>query len=41
MRMIMLSSGGNVLLIEIDDIDNAPVGLPALTAVARQMRFGS
>jgi hypothetical protein len=41
MRMIMLSSAGNVLLVEIDDIDKAPVGLPALTAVARQMRFGS
>ncbi len=41
MRMIMLNSAGNVLLVEIDDIDNAPLALPALTAVARQMRFGA
>ena len=41
MRMIMLGSAGNVLLVEVDDIDDAPVGLRALTAVARHLQFGS
>ena len=40
MRMILLGADDGVLLIEIDDIDAAPVGLPALTAVANQFRFG-
>ncbi len=41
MRMIMLSSAGNVLLVEIDDLDKAPAGLAELTAVARHLRFGT
>jgi hypothetical protein len=41
MRMIMLNSAGKVLLVEVDDIDNAPIGLSALTSVSRHMRFGS
>jgi hypothetical protein len=39
MRMIMLSLQGGVLAVEIDDVDSAPVNVPALAAVARQLRF--
>jgi hypothetical protein len=39
MRLIMLAASGNVLLVELDDIDDAPVRLTTLTAVARQLRF--
>lgn len=39
MRLIMLASAGKVLLVELDDIDDAPVGLTTLTAVARRLEF--
>ena len=39
MRLIMLAAAGKVLVLELDDIDDAPVGLRTLTAVARQFKF--
>ncbi len=39
MRLIMLAAAGKVLLVELDDIDDAPVGLTTLTAVARRLEF--
>jgi hypothetical protein len=39
MRLFLLSSAGGVLAIELDDIDQAPGGLAALTAAARHVRF--
>jgi hypothetical protein len=41
MRLILLSSAGKVLAVELDDIDDAPGGLASLTSVARNLRFGS
>lgn len=39
MRLIMLPWVGKVLLVELDDIDDAPMGLPTLTSVARQLQL--
>ena len=41
MRLFLLSSAGNVLGIELDDIDQAPGGLDQLTATARRLEFDS
>jgi hypothetical protein len=39
MRLIMLGTASQILLVELDDIDDAPVGLTTLTAVARKIEF--
>lgn len=41
MRLMLLSSARKVLVVELDDIDDAPGGLASLTAVARNLKFGS
>lgn len=41
MRLFLLSSGGKVLGIELDDIDKASGDLAQLTAVARTLEVGS
>jgi hypothetical protein len=41
MRLYMLDYKGGVLLIELSDIDAAPVDMAHLAAVAEQFRFGA
>ena len=41
MRLFLLSYRGNVLDIELSDIDDAPTSMATLTVVARHLKFGS